>query len=145
MSEPPRELEARILSLRRFFNLLSYGLAMAAGTLGVLYYGLQAGTPEYAKTLAFTTFVMFQVFNAFNARSEKGTVFNNQFFANTLFWLSILAVILLQITAIHWSAARYIFHTTLLTGSDWLTAVSVAASILILEELRKLLRKIISF
>jgi Ca2+-transporting ATPase len=44
MNEMPRNPKTRILSLRRFGNLFSYGLTMAAGTLGVLYYGLQTGT-----------------------------------------------------------------------------------------------------
>jgi Ca2+-transporting ATPase len=138
MDEAPRNPDARILSLRRFGNLFSYGLTMAVGTLGVLYYGLQTGE-AYATTLAFTTFVLFQMFNVFNARSEKGTTFNRHFCANQWLWLAILGVILLQILVIHWPPAQLIFHTTALTQMDWLIAVGVAASVLILEELRKLL------
>lgn len=145
MSDPPRAMEARILSLRRFGNLLSYGLTMAVGTLGVLYYGLQTGNADHAKTLAFTTFVLFQVFNVFNARSEKETAFNGYFFANRILWLSILGVILLQILVIHWPPAQLIFRTTALTYSDWLIAGCVAGSILVLEEFRKLLQTIWSW
>jgi Ca2+-transporting ATPase len=130
---------------------------MAIGTLGVLYYGLQTGEPPianegvyaaslpgtgaaHATTLAFTTFVLFQVFNVFNARSEKNSTFNHNFFSNRLLWLAIASVILLQILVIHWPPAQAIFHTTALTWLDWLIASGVAASVLILEELRKLLR-----
>ena len=67
---------------------------MAAGTLGVLYYGLQTGTLHHATTLAFTTFVLFQVFNVFNARAEKSSTFNSHFFANKMLWLAILSVLL---------------------------------------------------
>ena len=35
-----------------------------------------------AMTLAFTTFVLFQFFNIFNARAEHRSAFNRQFFAN---------------------------------------------------------------
>jgi len=111
---------------------------MAVGTLGMLYYGLQTGASDHAETLAFTTFVLFQVFNVFNARAEKSTAFNRHFCANPLLWLAILGVILLQILVIHWPLAQLIFHTTALTLSDWLMAVGVAASILVFEELRKL-------
>jgi Ca2+-transporting ATPase len=130
---------------------------MAIGTLGVLYYGLQTGEPPVAKagvyavslsgtgaahatTLAFTTFVLFQVFNVFNARFEKNSAFNHNFFANRMLWLAVTSVVILQILVIHWSPAQSIFHTTALTQKDWLIATGVAASILILEELRKLLR-----
>ncbi|MGZ8222185.1 MAG: HAD-IC family P-type ATPase, partial [Methylobacter sp.] len=140
MDEAPRNSDARILSLRRFGNLFSYGLTMAVGTLGILYYGLQTGESSHAETLAFTTFVLFQVFNVFNARSEKGTTFNRHFCANRWLWLAIFGVILLQILVIHWPLAQLIFHTTALTQLDWLMAVGVAATVLIFEEVRKLLR-----
>ena len=139
MDEAPRDPEARILSLRRFGNLFSYGLIMAAGTLGVLYTGLQSGETHHATTLAFTTFVLFQVVNVFNARTEKGSTFNGHFFTNRMLWLAIFSVILLQILVIHWPPAQHIFHTTGLTLTDWLIASGVALSVLVLEEVRKLL------
>lgn len=141
MMEAPRNPEARILSLRRFGNLFTYGLTMAVGTLMVLYYGLLTGTPDHATTLAFNTFVLFQVFNVFNARAEKGSTFNGHFFANRMMWLAVFGVVWLQILVIHWSPAEVIFHTTPLTQLDWLIATSVAASVILLEELRKLLFK----
>lgn len=148
MDEAPRNPESRILSLRRFGNLFSYGLIMAIGTLGILYYDLQTGESQsgtgagHATTLAFTTFVLFQVFNVFNARAEKGTTFNRHFCANRLLWLAIFGVVLLQILVIHWPPAQLIFHTTALTKLDWLMAVGIAASVLVVEELRKLLVRV---
>ena len=143
MDEMPRNPKARILSLRRFGNLFSYGLTMAIGTLGTLYFSLQTGTLNHAKTLAFTTFVLFQVFNVFNARAEKNSTFNSHFFANKMLWLAIVSVILLQILVINWTPAQAIFQTTALTADDWLIATGVAMSILFLEEIRKLIKGII--
>ncbi|MDP3878112.1 MAG: calcium-translocating P-type ATPase, PMCA-type [Methylobacter sp.] len=137
MDEPPRDPGARILSLQRFGNLFSYGLIMAIGTLGILAYDLQSGDSAHATTLAFTTFVLFQVFNVFNARAEKGSTFTPHFFANRLLWLALVAVVLLQIVVIHWPPAQLIFRTSALTPQDWLIATGIAASILVLEELRK--------
>jgi P-type Ca2+ transporter type 2C len=144
MNEAPRKPEARILSLRRLGNLFSYGLTMAIGTLGVLYYDLQAGDAHHATSLAFTTFVLFQVFNAFNARAEKGTAFNQYFFSNKPLWVSILGVIALQVTIVQWSVAEPIFHTTALTIDDWLLATALASLVLIFEELRKLGMRLLS-
>jgi Ca2+-transporting ATPase len=154
MDEAPSDTDTWILSLRRFGNIFSYGLTMAIGTLGVLYYGLQAdgvyaaSLPDgenaaHATTLAFTTFVLFQVINVFNARAEKGTAFNRHFCSNRMLWVAIFGVILLQILVIHWPPAQAIFHTTVLTQMDWLIATSVAAFVLILEELRKFLWQIL--
>jgi hypothetical protein len=55
-----------------------YGLTMAAGTLG-MFLRLGPGRSWAARarlTLAFTTFVLFQFFNIFNARAEHGSAFN---------------------------------------------------------------------
>ena len=139
MQEAPRSSEARILSWRRLGNLFTYGLTMAVGTLGVLAYDLGNGNPDHAKTLAFTTFVLFQVFNVFNARAENHSSLNQHFFANRILWLALLGVVSLQILAIHWPTAQALFHTTELNRDDWLLATGVAASVLVLEELRKLL------
>jgi Ca2+-transporting ATPase len=62
-------------------------------------------------TLAFTTFVLFQFFNIFNARAEHGSAFNRQFFSNGKLWLALLAVVLLQVVAVHWAPAQAVFDT----------------------------------
>jgi P-type Ca2+ transporter type 2C len=98
----------------------------------------QSGDAPHATCLAFTTFVLFQVFNTFNARTEKGSAFNQHFFANKALWLSILVVLVLQLTIVQWSYAQAIFHTTALTIMDWLLAIGIAVLVLVFEELRKL-------
>lgn len=137
MDEAPRPRDRPILTLERLWQLLFYGVLMAIGTLGVFYYSLPAG-PEYALTLAFTTFVLFQFFNLFNARIEKGSAFTRQFFSNGKLWLALLAVVALQGVVVHWEPAQTIFHTTALSFQDWGLAFAVAASVLLLEEIRKL-------
>ena len=138
MREPPRSRDARILTLRRLGKIIALGTTMMVGTLAVLYYGLQTGTEERALTLAFTTFVLFQFFNVFNARAETGSSFNRRFFDNHMLWASLLGVVALQAVAVHWSPAQAIFHTTALTPGNWVIATAVAASVLLLEEARKL-------
>lgn len=140
MEKPPRTPRATILTLRHLGNLAAYGFTMAAGTLGVLYYGLQSGFREQALTLAYTTFVLFQFFNAFNARAYRRFAFNAQFFSNWQLWLALGGVLGLQFLTVYWPPAQAIFHTTALAISDWGIAFAVASSVLILEELRKWLQ-----
>ena len=66
-------------------------------------------------TLAFTTFVLFQFFNIFNARAEHGSAFNRQFFRNGKLWLALAAVVALQVVVVHWGPAQAIFDTVSLT------------------------------
>ena len=118
-------------------RLFVYGLTMAVGTLGLFYYAQPRGQ-TYALTLAFTTFVLFQFFNVFNARAEHGTAFNRSFFRNRWLWLSLVAVLALQVLVVHWGPAQAVFRTTDLTLPDWGLAFLAAASVLLLDELRKL-------
>ncbi|MDD5755589.1 MAG: HAD-IC family P-type ATPase, partial [Methylococcales bacterium] len=138
MTEPPRQTNAQLLSWRRLAQLFFYGVIMASGTLGILFYDLQIHDVEHAKTLAFTTFVLFQVFNIFNARSENGTAFNRQFFKNRWLWLSLISVVALQLGMAKWEFAQMIFRTADLNLNDGLLALGVASSVFFLEELRKL-------
>jgi len=138
MKKPPRLLTERLLDGRLLIRLAGFGTIMTLGTLGVLYYALQTSDALHATTLAFTTFVLFQVFNVFNARSGSGSVFTPYFFTNRKLWLALVGVLSLQVAAVHWPPAQTVFTTTALSLYDWLIAASVAASILLIEEGRKL-------
>ncbi|GAB3540550.1 cation-transporting P-type ATPase [Noviherbaspirillum agri] len=139
MDDKPRQADAAILSMRRFWRLALYGATMAAGTLGLYAWAMEASGEAKAMTLAFTTFVLFQFFNIFNARAEQGSAFNRQFFANGKLWLALGGVVLLQAVAVHWEPAQAIFDTVDLSLIEWMLAAAVASSVLVLEEMRKLL------
>lgn len=143
MREPPRNAGRPILTWSRLSRLFVYGLTMAAGTLLVYRYGRAQGE-LYAMTLAFTTFVLFQFFNIFNARAEHHSALNRHFFRNRYLWLSLAVVISLQVVVVHWAPAQAIFRTTDLQPSDWLLAAVVASSVLVFDELRKLLGRLLS-
>lgn len=139
MSEPPRPRTAPILPVSRLAKIIAYGITMMVGTLAVLYYGLHTGSEQRALTMAFTTFVLFQVFNVFNARNEIGSSFNAKTLDNSMLWLSLLGVVILQAIAVHWPPAEAILGVGGMSYADWAIATGVAASILVLEEARKLL------
>jgi Ca2+-transporting ATPase len=142
MQDRPRSKEAAILSTQRMWRIALYGATMAVGTLAVYGWALADSGAAKAMTLAFTTFVLFQFFNIFNARAEHGSAFNRQFFSNGKLWLSLLAVVALQVVAVHWAPAQRIFDTVDLSLNEWAVAVVVASSTLFLEEARKLLLRL---
>ena len=139
MHEPPRPKIQQLLTLARVAKVAVYGMTMAAGTLAVMVYAVDQGMAAKAPTLAFTTFVLFQFFNVFNSRVERSTAFNRYFFKNTMLWTALCAVIALQIIAVQWPPAQSMFGTQPLNLTDWVLAVVVASSVLVLEEGRKLL------
>jgi P-type Ca2+ transporter type 2C len=144
MHEPPRSRTQSLLTLARIGKVAAYGVTMAIGTLAVLFYAEQQGTIGRAQTLVFTTFVLFQFFNVFNARVERGTAFNKYFFNNNMLWTALIGALILQIIAVQWTPAHEIFGTQSLSLADWGLATLVASSILVLEESRKLLARVLN-
>jgi Ca2+-transporting ATPase len=142
MTSPPRRRDSAVLSVGLIARLICFGLLMATGTLAVLNYGLATGSEGHARTLAFTTFVAFQVFNAFNVRSDASSVLTRHSLANRSLWLSLSGVILLQVMATNWRPAQIVFDGAELSAADGLIATSVGASILVFSEALKLAAKL---
>jgi Ca2+-transporting ATPase len=117
------------------------GVVMAAGTLGVLAATLSVTTEERALAIAFTTFVLFQVFNALCARSETASVFSRDTLRNGKLWLALAVVVALQVAAVHVDAVQSVFGTADLTAGDWLVAIGVASTVLWFDEARKALAR----
>jgi len=105
--------------------------------------GLAEHGKTYALTLAFTTFVLFQFFNVFNARNEHGSAFNVHFLNNGKLWLALAGVLAMQVVVVHWAPAQMLFGVTDLALIDWLLAALVASSVLLLDEARKLAVRLI--
>ena len=141
MDRPPRERRAGILTARRLSRLAGTGAVMAAGTLGVLAWGKESGTEHHAVTLAFTTFVLFQVFNALSVRSEAGSVFSTETLRNSKLWAALAGVVALQAAALHVDVVQDLFGTADITARDWLLAIGIASTVMWFDEARKLLRR----
>lgn len=137
MQRPPRDPGSQVLDLRRVLHLLLVGAVMAAGTLAMQRYGLAAGDEALAGTLAFTTFVLYQVGNAFNARDDVVTAFRRHSLANHRLLWALVGVVTLQIAAVHLPPLQAIFDTTALTSAQWALAAATALTVLIAEEVRK--------
>jgi Ca2+-transporting ATPase len=127
-------------------GIVFVGAVMAAGTLLVLDACLPggliegAGTLAYAQTMAFTTLILFQLFNVFNARSDVQSAFDG-LFSNLWLWAAVGLSLLLHGAVIYTPILQEAFSTTSLSASDWLFCAAVASSVLWLCELTKLLSR----
>ncbi|MEE6273027.1 cation-translocating P-type ATPase [Georgenia sp. MJ206] len=141
MRRPPRPPHERILGRSRIGRIMFSAAVMAAGTLGVLALtpGEEPtfGAATEAGTLAFTTFVLFQVLNLLNVRSREGSAFGRQTLTNRALWISIAVILVLQVLVVHWAPLQGFLTTTSLSPAQWGVAVAVASSVLWAEELRK--------
>jgi Ca2+-transporting ATPase len=143
MNEAPRHSTARILTWSRLSVLVFYGVIMTAGTLGVLHYMRSQAGAERGSTIAFTTFVLFQVFNALNVRSESGTSLKREMMSNLRLWIALGAVVALQVAVVHWPPLQRVFGTTSLKFGEWMLAAGIASTVLLVEELRKVVVRVL--
>jgi Ca2+-transporting ATPase len=81
--------------------------------------------------------VVFQLFNALNARSDQQSLFRLGLFGNHWLLGGVGLAILLQAMVIYLPAFQGLFYTVPLGIDDWGIIVLVAGSALIAEELRK--------
>jgi Ca2+-transporting ATPase len=146
MNRPPRAQGAGVITRRMWQGIVFVGVIMAAGTLMVLDAALPGGVIQgsgeirYAQTMAFTTLVLFQLFNVFNARSDDRSAFRD-LFKNSWLWGAVAFSLGLQVLVIHLPWLQVAFSTVSLSWSDWVQCVGVASSVLWLRELDKLIRR----
>jgi Ca2+-transporting ATPase len=123
-------------------GIVFVAVVMAAGTLLVLDASLPgglitgSGKMPYAQTMAFTTLMIFQLFNVFNARSDERSAFQG-LFSNPWLWASVGLALALQFAVVYTPILQQAFSTTALTARDWLVCASVASSVLWLREVSK--------
>ncbi|WP_176736323.1 cation-translocating P-type ATPase [Oligoflexus tunisiensis] len=143
MNRPPRPKGEGVITRRMWFNIIVGGAVMAVGTLAVLDASLPGGwidgngTMRYAQTMAFTTLMLFQMFNVFNSRSDEESAFKG-LFHNPSLWAGLIVSILLQIAVVYVPVLQQAFSTVSLSGADWLRCAVVASSVLWVLELHKI-------
>ena len=121
-----------------FERMVIMGLVMAIGTLFLFLHYVDFGMQK-AMTVALTTLAVFQWFNAWNCRSKKRSVFEMNPFSNKFLVGATVLVIGLQIAAVYNPFFQKILRTVPLTIMDWVIIVSISTSILVVEEIRKIL------
>jgi Ca2+-transporting ATPase len=146
MTVSPRPRGEGVVTARMWTGIVFVGAIMAIGTLGVLDASLPGGLIEgsgrlrYGQTMAFTTLMLFQIFNVFNARSDEDSAFQG-LFANHWLWLAVILSLLLQVMVVYTPFLQQAFSTVSLSLGDWLLCIAVASSVLWLREASKLVRR----
>jgi Ca2+-transporting ATPase len=86
--------------------------------------------------MAFTTLMLGQLFNVFNARSERRSAFRGVF-SNPWLWAAVGLSVVMQFAVIYAPFLQRAFSTTGLTGMDWVKCTAVASTVLWAGEARK--------
>ena len=149
MDRPPRKMTDRVIDAEMQVGVVFVGLVMAVVTLLALDIALPGGLVEgsgsitEARTMAFTTLVLAQLFNCFNARSARASALHN-LFTNPTLWAAVALSLLLQVAVVYVPLLQDAFDTASLDAADWLVSAGLASVVLWSEELRKLARRAVS-
>ncbi len=114
-------------------------IVMMVGTLIVF----ETYMADYMKatTMALTTMAVFQWFNAWNCRSENHSIFNIPFFSNKYLVFATCLIVVIQCIGIYWGPLQTVLRTVPLSLNDWTVAISMGLTIIIADEIRKLVHK----
>lgn len=142
MKQKPRKAKEGLVSKRMIVSGLGLGFLIALQSLGVLHWALNTGVPlSKIQTLIFTLVVISLMFNAFNWRSDRYSVFSLGVFTNKTLVYAVLSTVLLQLAAVYIPIMQTAFRTVPLSLSDWGMIVPLASTTLIAMELTKYLER----
>jgi Ca2+-transporting ATPase len=142
MDRPPRRLTDRVIDAEMQVGIVVVGLTMAVAALVGLDLYLPGGVIEgsssltEARTVAFTTLVLAQLWNCFNARSDRAS-FVDHLFTNPLLWAAIGVSLLLQVAVVHVPLLNDAFDTTGLSPAQWAVCAALGGTVLVVGELYK--------
>lgn len=129
MRRPPEKGE--LINRKTIIKITISGIVMAIGTLGLFIYELNNGIGDVktkAITIAFTVFVLYQLFNALNYRSSSKT-------RNIMLFLSLIGSFILQVLVIYVPFLQTIFKTCAIGLIDWILIIIVSAIILVTDKI----------
>jgi len=138
MLRHPRDPQEPVITRRMFYNMAAVGTVMCVSTL-LLYgmvlgvfspFGISYANLDTARTIAFTNLVFLQLFNAFNTRSARESLFKIGFFSNRYLVLGTIISVVLQLAVVYLPPLQTLFHTVSLSPIELIIIVLVSSTIL---------------
>ena len=138
MARPPRPVGAPVLSRKDWIRLCAQGAVMTVGALAAYQIGDEQGGAVVAATMLLTTLSLFHVAAALLCRDQLHTIFDRAAVPGAVqlrrYALALLAILLITTLGF----LQRIFDTTGLSFAQWCTSAGIAASLVVVEELIKL-------
>jgi P-type Ca2+ transporter type 2C len=140
MGRPPRPVGAPVLSRANWVRLCIQGFVMTVGALAAYQLGdTHYHDPMVAATMLLTTLSLFHVAAGLLARDQHNTIFSRAAIPGPTqlrrYGIALLAII--AVTTIGF--LQTIFQTTELSLAQWSICIGIAATLVVVEELIKLI------
>lgn len=137
MERRPRPVAAPVLSATNWVRLTAQGLLMAVGALVAYQLGESDG-PVVASTMLLTTLSLFHLAGALLARQQRNTVFDRAAMPGSTQLRRYGLALLLTIAVTGIGFLQSLLGTVSLNLTQWCICVGIASSLVLVEELIKL-------
>jgi len=142
IKKPPRNPKEGIMSRLMVERSVLVGLIISAGVIFNFVSALDdGGSLERARTIAVTTMVLFQFFQAWNSRSELQSIFKINPLSNPFLFYSMVLAFLAQLAVVYLPPLQWVFRTEPLAGTEWLQITLVALTVVVVVEVDKAIRR----
>ncbi|WP_052722542.1 MULTISPECIES: cation-translocating P-type ATPase [unclassified Methanosarcina] len=140
MKQKPRNVEEGLITRREIVAGMGLGGLIASQALIVLVWALDSGFPiSKLQTMIFTLVVFSEMFNAFNWRSDRYSVFSLGLFTNKALVFAVLTTVILQLMVVYIPFFQFAFRTVPLSLSELGIILALASTTLISMEIVKYL------
>ena len=143
MNTPPVRAEKSLFSKSSLLFISFFGVFITVLTIGVYGIALKLCGNEIATALTFIVISFAELFQAFNIRSEKQSLFKSGILSNKILLFTVLGGILINIL-LAVSPLKYAFGLDCLNWKHWLIAAAVAFTVIPAGEIYKLVARILS-
>ena len=150
MQQKPRNQKEPILNGKMIRTIVIQSIAIFAATfsaflVGLSIYGREAdgGPTDGARTFAFVTLILAELFRSYSARSEHLSVFKLGLFNNKTLNKAILLSLALLFVVIYVPFLDPIFHTIMLGWTDWAVILPLALIPFAAAEIDKAIRSLV--
>jgi P-type Ca2+ transporter type 2C len=137
MARAPRPLSAPVFTTAQWVRITVQGLIMTVGVLSAYQWAAPVGGAVVASTMLLTTLSLFHVVAGLCVRDERGSLFSRAGLPGgqqlRLYGLALLLTLLVTEIGI----LQRIFGTASLSLNQWLVAIGIALSLLVVEEVIK--------
>ena len=142
LQRPPRDPQAGIFNRLLVERTILVALLISAGVIYEFIHALNQGASlEKARTLAVTTMVFFQFFQAFNSRSESQSLFRMNPLGNPLLFFGTIAAFGAHLAAIYLPSMQWVFRMEPIAPLEWLHIGVASMTVIVLVEIDKWLRR----
>ncbi len=139
---PPRNPKEGIMSKLMIQRSVIVGFLISIGVVYSFVTALDNGASlEKARTIAVTTMVFFQFFQAWNCRSETASIFTISPLSNPFLFYTMVAAFFAQLALIYVPALQWVFRTEPIAAQEWINIMLLSLTVILVVEIDKLMRR----